>query len=133
MLTTFSELPIDATFQIVWTIPGPAPSLPPHTVFTKIPPLAMPLGMANALYASDDPTQHNVVCVPDDFSVLRVRAPILTIADDALPADPELCEDWDARVEAMEEQSNRRALVLPPWFLPVTVGLLLVIVLAWGV
>ena len=81
-LTTFGELPEHATFQIVWTVPGPAPDPPAATVFTKIAPLRLAAGTANAIYASDDPTMHNAVCVPNVAQVLRVRAPVLTIAEE---------------------------------------------------
>lgn len=42
-------------------------------------------------------------------------------------------DDWDARVEAMEDQANRRALVLPRWFWPINVALLALaaVALAW--
>lgn len=82
-LTTFGELPIDVTFQIVWTVPGPAPEPPPQTVFTKIAPLTLPGGVANAIYASDSPDRHHAVAVPDDWRVLRVAAPILTVANES--------------------------------------------------
>ena len=81
-VTTFGELPVDATFQIVWTVPGPMPVPPATTVFTKIAPLTMPQGTANAIYASDDPTMHNATYVPDCCKVLRVVAPVLMIATD---------------------------------------------------
>ena len=106
-ITTFGALPLDATFQLIWPVPGPIPNPPATTVFTKILPVMAPLGMANALYASDSPGYHNLTCILNNMPVRRVDAPALTMAVEAQP---------------------HRA--IPAWFLPVNAALVLVILLA---
>lgn len=73
-ITTFGELPDNAPFQIIWTVPGPMPELPPQTIFTKIAPMQLAFGVANAIYRSGDPTMHNGTEIPPDRKVLRVPA-----------------------------------------------------------
>ena len=77
-----------------------------------------------------------------DLAALAADDAEVERAINALP-DAELLDlagyaaEWDERRDAystdqQEEWANRRALALPSWFVPATVVLLTIIVLAWG-
>jgi hypothetical protein len=71
-ISTFNALPEGTAFQLIWTVPGPAPEPPAETIYTKIAPRQCRLGVANAVYPSGEPGFLHTIQVPSYWRVLRV-------------------------------------------------------------